>query len=77
MNASLPPLPNLLNNTLNVCRDFPGGPVAKIPPSTCRGPGFDPRPGFDQRTKHHRLQLKIPYAATKRIPHASTSTANK
>ena len=22
--------------------DFPGGPVAKTPPSQCRGPGFAP-----------------------------------
>ena len=26
-------------------RDFAGGPVAKIPYSQCRGPGFDPWSG--------------------------------
>lgn len=74
MNTSLPAF---LNNTLNVYRNFPGGTVAKIPPSQSGGPGFDPRPGSDQRTRRHMLQLKIPHAATKRIPHASTSTPDK
>ena len=52
--------PPFLNNTLNVYRDFPGGPVAMIPPSQCRVPGFDPRPGSEQRTRGHMLQLDSP-----------------
>ena len=27
---------------INTVRDFPGGPVAKSPPSQYRGPGFNP-----------------------------------
>ena len=44
-------------------RDFPGGPVAKTPPSQLRGPGSIPGQG----TRSHMLQgkLKIPSAATK------------
>ena len=49
--------------------DFPGGPVAKIPCSHCRGLGSVPGQG----TRSHRLQLKDPYYATK-IPNATTKT---
>ena len=37
-----PVLPPQLSKHL---RDFPGGPVSKIPHSKCRGLGFDPRSG--------------------------------
>ena len=30
---------------LSVIWDFPGGPVAKMPCSQCRGPGFNPWSG--------------------------------
>ena len=35
-------------------RDFPGGLVAKTPPSQCRGLGFIPAQG----TRSHMLQLR-------------------
>ena len=49
--------------------DFPGGPVAKIPRSRCRGLGSVPGQG----TRSHMLQLKDPYYATK-VPKATTKT---
>ena len=42
--------------------DFPGGPVAKTPPSNAGGPGLIPGQG----TRSHVPQLKILRAATKR-----------
>ena len=41
--------------------DFPGGPVAKIPCSQCRGLGVIP----GQRTRSHMPQLRIPHPAAK------------
>ena len=32
-------------------KDFPGGPVAKIPCSQCRGPGFNPWMGNYDATR--------------------------
>ena len=55
--------------TITTQRDFPGGPVAKIPSSHCRSLGSVPGQG----TRSHMLQLKDPYYATK-IPNATTKT---
>ena len=35
------PFKNRVKKAIEI-RDFPGGPVAKILCSQCRGPGFDP-----------------------------------
>ena len=49
-------------------RDFPGGPVAKTPPSKAGGlgsvPGLGTRSYMPQR-RVHTPQLKIPHATTK------------
>ena len=48
-------------------RDFLGGPVAKTPPSQCRGPGFDPWSGNEIA----HAAMKILHAAAKKISHTT------
>ena len=50
-------------------KDFSGGPVAKTPPSQCRGPGFIPC----RETRSHMLQLRVCMPQLK-IPDATVQT---